>query len=63
MQLLNRNTDGIVLRLSHEEGAVLCNALNEALESLADGEFEIRMGASKAEVTRILAALGQIDIA
>lgn len=56
MQIVSRNTENIVLQLSTEEAALLVNALNESLESIEDWEFDIRMGASKEQVEKLLAA-------
>lgn len=61
MNLLNQSQETITLRLTRDEASLLSNALNESLESLDDWEFEVRMGASKDEVAKLLAAFGQIS--
>ena len=62
MQLLTKQDDALSLRFTREEVAVLCNALNEALEALDDWETEPRMGCTKEEAQRLLDELCSIDL-
>ena len=59
MQLLTKQDDAFSLRFTREEVAVLCNALNEALD---DWETEPRMGCTKEEAQRLLDELCRIDL-
>lgn len=61
MNLVKQSPENLTLQLTRDEAALLSNALNESLEGLDDWEFEIRMGAPKEEVAKLLAAFGQIS--
>ena len=60
MQLVKRDKHGAVLKVTADELATISNALNEALEKIEAWEFPTRMGATRAEVEELLAALGRI---
>ena len=62
MQLLTKQDNAFNLQFSRDEVAVLCNALNEALEALDDWETETRMGCTKEEAQRLLDELCRIDL-
>ena len=62
MQLLTKKGDALTLQFQREEVAVLCNALNEALEALDDWEVEPRMGCTQEEASKLLNELCQLEL-
>lgn len=62
MKLVSQDPALITVQLTPDEAALLGNALNESLECLEDWEFEVRMGAPKIEVEKLLLTFGQIAL-
>ena len=56
MDLLEHNGAFINLRITPDEAVAINNALNESLEAFDDGEFETRMGVTRADVVALLDA-------
>jgi hypothetical protein len=61
MRLVAQDPNATVLSLSADELATITNALNEALEGIEEWEFATRLGATRAEVQALLAALGRLQ--
>lgn len=59
--VLTQKENALTLQFTRREVAILCNALNEALEALDDWEVEPRMGCAKEEAQRLLDELGRTD--
>ena len=62
MQLITKKDNAFNLHFTREEVAVLCNALNEALEALDEWDTVPRMGCTKEEAQRLLDELCRIDL-
>src|SRR3954465_2345066 len=49
----------VTVRLSADEIAVVCNCINEALDALTDGDFQLRVGADRQQARALLARLDE----
>jgi len=47
----------VSVRLSADEIAVVCNCINEALDALTDGDFQLRVGADRQQARALLGRL------
>jgi len=60
MRIVKQDGTETVLAFNMDELALLGNALNESLEAIEEWEFTTRMGATRAEVESLLAALSNL---
>jgi hypothetical protein len=60
MDIMNQESEAVLVRLSFDEISALNNALNESLEHLEEWEFQTRMGVTQAQVRTLLECFGQI---
>ena len=60
MRLVKQDKHGTVLAFTPDELATIGNALNESLEKIEEWEFATRMGATRAEVEKMLEALNRM---
>ncbi len=56
MDIINQNQDEVQVRLTVDEVVAISNGLNEALESLEEWEFHVRMGVTRSEAEGLLEA-------
>lgn len=61
MRLVKQDPHGIVVAFTPDELAAIGNALNESLEMIEEWEFATRMGATRAEVAEMVAALSRLQ--
>ena len=47
----------VTVRMSTDEIAVVCACINEALDALSDGEFQMRVGADRQQARALLGRL------
>jgi hypothetical protein len=47
----------VTVRLSADEITVVCNCINEALDALTDGDFQLRVGADRQQARALLGRL------
>ena len=52
MDIMNQESEAVLVRLSFDEISALNNALNESLEHLEEWEFQTRMGVTQVQVDR-----------
>ena len=62
MEILEQESDAVLVRLSFREIVALNNGLNESLEHLEEWEFETRMGVSRDQVRALLATFNGVRI-
>ena len=60
MDIINQNQDEVQVRLTVDEVVAISNAINEALESLEEWEFHVRMGVARSEAEGLLEAFRKI---
>lgn len=60
MFVIERDINAVTLTLSVDELGLLNNSINEALEALDTDEFEVRVGATKEQATKLLQEFGKI---
>ena len=60
MDTINQNQDEVQVRLTVDEVVAISNGLNEALESLEEWEFHVRMGVTRSEAEGLLEAFREI---
>ena len=57
MELIQQDSDSVVIRLNSAELIAINNTLNESLESVPEWEYQTRIGISIAEAKALLATL------